>query len=123
MKHEDDAFDVEKLRLRPEDAKDFTGKVTPRPARRRTDFTIIPRAWSDRLDAARHTSTFKIALRLLHQHWKNGGQPIKLTNVALTNAGVSRRQKWRGLPELKQLGLIKIERRRRKSPLVTLLKI
>jgi hypothetical protein len=124
MKNKNDPFDLEKFRLSPEDMKAYAGKAAPRSARRPASrqFTIVPRAWSDRLEAARYASTYKLALHLLHQDWKNGGRRITLANAVLTNAGVSRGQKWRALRELERLKLIEIERRRRKSPLVTLLK-
>jgi hypothetical protein len=123
----EDEFDVEKLRLRPEDIAAYVGKAgaaAPR-ARRQDQFTIVPMTWVNQLKGvrARHVSAFKLALHLLHQHWKNGGQTIALTNVvSLKNAGVSRGQKWRALGELERLKLITVERRRRKSPRVTLLK-
>jgi len=119
----DDPFDLEKFRLHPEDVKAYAGKTTASHGRRRQhQFTIIPHNWSDQLKTARYISTFKIAHHLLYQHWKAGGRPITLTNVALTGAGVSRRSKWHALNELERLKLIKVERRPRKSPLVTLLK-
>jgi len=119
----DDPFDLEKFRLRPEDLKGYVGKAAAAPHARRQDrFIIVPVPWADRLAAARHASTLKLALHLLHQHWKNGGQPVPLTNVSLTSAGVGRRSKWRGLNELERLKLIEVNRRPRKSPLVTLVK-
>jgi len=119
----DDLFDLEKFRLGPEDLKAYVGKAAATArARRRDRFIIVPGTWADRLAAARHASTLKLALHLLHQHWKNGGQPVPLSNVSLTSAGIGRRSKWRALGELERLKLIEIERRRRKSPLITPLK-
>jgi hypothetical protein len=74
----EDEFDVEKLRLRPEDIAAYVGKAgaaAPR-ARRQDQFTIVPMTWVNQLKGvrARHVSAFKLALHLLHQHWKNGGQ-------------------------------------------------
>jgi len=121
MAKDDDPFDLEKFRLSPEDMKTYASKAAaPRVARRQ--FTIIPHSWSNQLKAARYISTFKIAHHLLYQHWKNGGRPVSLTNVSATSAGVSRRSKWRALGELERLKLIDVEKRPRKSPLVTLLK-
>jgi hypothetical protein len=124
MKAEDDPFDLEKFRLRPEDLQGYAGTAAaPRArGRRRDQFTIVPKSWSDQLKAARYISTFKVAHHLLYQHWKTGGRAIALTNVALAGASVPRRSKWRALNELERLKLIKVERRPRKSPLVTLLK-
>ena len=125
MKNEDDPFDLEKLRLNPEDVNAYADKARAAPSARRPSvrqFTMVPRAWSDRLTAARRVSTFKVALHLLCQHWKNGGRPVLLANVALANAGVTRREKWHALHELERLKLVEIERRPRKSPRITLLK-
>ena len=119
----DDPFDLEKFRLRPEDLKGYVGKAAAAPHARRQDrFIIVPVPWADRLAAARHASTLKLALHLLHENWKTGGRPVPLTNLLAVNLGVSRRSKWRGLNELERLKLVEVKRRPRKSPLVTLLK-
>jgi hypothetical protein len=120
----EDDFDLEKLRLRPEDIAAYAGKAGTAAARaRRQDrFVIVPATWADRLAAAHKASTFKLALYLLYRHWKNDGRRITLANVSLAGTGVSRHQKWRALNELERLKLIAVERRTRKSPHVTLLK-
>ena len=46
--------------------------------------------------------------------------PVKLANRGLGLDGVSRFAKWRSLAELELLDLVTVERRPRKSPLVTL---
>jgi hypothetical protein len=74
--------------------------------------------WVDRLKEARRINTYRLALFLLHRHWKTNGNTIALSNVAIAEAGVSSREKWRALIELERPGLIVIERRRRKSPLI-----
>lgn len=89
--------------------------------RRHQQFVKFPLVWADRLRTVRYTSSYRVALHLLYRHWKSGGCPIQLSNVALVEAGVSRDQKWRALRELELLGLIRIERRRRRSPLINLL--
>ena len=87
--------------------------------RRKKHFVILPMEWIDRLEHARHVSTFKVAHELLYRRWKTGQQSVLLPNTGL--AGVSRWGKWRALLELERLGLIAIERRRRKSPKITIL--
>ena len=49
------------------------------------------------------------------------GRPVRLSNVALVEAGVSHNSKWRALQELEQADLIRVEGQRRKSPVVTVL--
>jgi hypothetical protein len=83
-------------------------------------FVIVPLAWVNRLVSARHIATYRVALHLLYLHWKSGGKPFTLSNKAVK--GVSRWRKWEALGELEALGLIRIERRRRRSPLITVAK-
>jgi hypothetical protein len=97
------------------------GPVPAKAKQRHQQFVKFPRAWVDRLQTASYTSTYRVALHLLFDHWKSDGCPIRLSNVALAEVGVSRDQKWRALRELECLGLIRIERRRRRSPVITLL--
>jgi hypothetical protein len=122
MAKDDDPFDLEKFRLSPEDVETYASKAAPARRRSGRQFTIVPHTWSDRLKAARHIGTYKLAVHLLFLDWKGGGRPITLANAALAKAGVDRRQKWHALTELEHLKLVKIRRRSKKSPLVTLLK-
>ena len=88
--------------------------------RRRQQFIRVPWSWFERLRTGRGC-TYRVALYLLYQHWKNGGRPVRLSNVALAEAGVSRNSKWRALQELEEADLIRVEGQRRKSPVVTVL--
>src|SRR5262249_5342809 len=95
--------------------------VSRKIQKRRQLFIKFPCIWADRLIKARHTSTYRVALHLLYQHWKQGGGPIKLGNRMLTMEGVGRSRKWEALVELEELGLATVERRGRKAPLVTII--
>jgi hypothetical protein len=53
--------------------------------------------------------------------WAEGVQTIPLANRTLVDMGVSRYTKYRALLSLEQAGLIRVEHRQRRSPLVTLL--
>jgi hypothetical protein len=88
--------------------------------RRRQKFIMVPWSWFERLKPSRRGSTYRLAMLLQHLHWRNGRQPIKLSNVALAEVGIDRRSKWNAIRELEQLGLIRVERQRRKSPVITL---
>jgi len=61
-------------------------------------------------------------VRVLHLDWENKGQPFKLPNGLLKIDGVSPQSKRRALRELARLGLISVEWRPRKSPIVLRLK-
>jgi hypothetical protein len=97
----------------------------PEPARRidssidkkrRKRFVIFPQLWIERLERAHHIATYRVALRVLQRHGQCGGRPFPLPNNI---EGVGRWAKSVALSELEQLGLIRLERRNRKSPLVT----
>ena len=114
------AFSIDKVKLKRGNLKVVQSRAAmDAQQRRKTQFVKVPMEWIDRLDRARHTSTFKVAFELLHRRWKGGDKPVLLPNAGL--AGVSRIEEWRALAELELLGLIAIERRRRKAPLITIL--
>jgi hypothetical protein len=116
-------FDLEKAmasKRRPQIAETPIKSMVIESIRRRqkTRFVKVPLLWMERLAHARQARTFKVALQLLYRHWKaGGGKPVVLPNAGLI--GVRRGTKWRGLVELEKLGLIAIQRRSRKSPLIT----
>ena len=89
--------------------------------RHKDQFVKVPMAWVRQLQKASGTSTYRLALYLLFCHWKNGGRANTVSNVAVAEYGISRRQKWRALTELEHLGLIHLERRGGQSPMVTVL--
>ena len=88
--------------------------------RRRRHFISVPMAWFERLAGA-SGQTYRIALCLLYLDWRARGGPIQLANGLLQVDGVSRYSKWRALDELERRGLIVIERRPRRSPIIKLL--
>jgi hypothetical protein len=85
-------------------------------------FVMLPWTWKERLAGATQVATYKLAIHLLHRAWKNPGKPIKLSNTALTEEGISRGQKSRALRELQGLGLIEVEKRPFRSPIIRLLR-
>jgi hypothetical protein len=128
MTIEDDPFDLEKLRLRPENVRAYTdgagekwATVPLKLQRRRRQFVKVPWTWIERLANTRQAATFKVALYVLHKNWRSGGKPFTLSNSAVE--GVSRWQKWRALDELEHIALITIKRRKRKTPLITAVEI
>ena len=86
---------------------------------RRQPFVMVPWTWIERLAETSSANAYRVALHLLHRHWKNNGQPFLLANGVLAAAGVTRFAKWRALAELERLGLISVERRTRRTPRIT----
>ena len=59
---------------------------------------------------------------LLTVNWLDLHRPVKLTNEALAELGVSKDAKYRALPQLERAGLVKVKRAGHQSPIVTPLK-
>lgn len=94
--------------------------IVPKKIRKRQQgFVMVPWAWVEKLKGATG-QTYRVALCLLHLNWKNKGEPVKLANGMLHIDGVGRHSKWRALNDLEGRGLIIVERRLRRSPLVRL---
>jgi len=87
--------------------------------RRRSHFISVPMVWFERLIGA-SGQTYRIALYLLYLDWRGRGKPIQLANSLLQIDGVSRQSKWRALTDLERRGLITLERRPRRSPMIKL---
>jgi len=115
---EDDTFDPAKLTLTAVQKAQWA--TTPRKiSRRRRYFVQVPWTWRERLDGATG-HTVLLAMDLLYLHWKGDGQPIKLANGMLRIDGISRQSKWRALRDLERRGLVVVECRPNRSPIVRL---
>ena len=82
--------------------------------------TLLPREWELRLLKANRISTYRLAIELLYLHWYGKGKPVTVSGKVAKAAKLSVRSKWNALAELERLGLIDADRRRRRSPRVTL---
>jgi hypothetical protein len=90
---------------------------------RKQQFVKVPLQWA--VDAAKATGTrgAMVWILLLHMAWKTKSTTFPLSNVMLARYGVSREMKRRVLEKLEASGRIKIERRWKRNPIVTLLTI
>jgi hypothetical protein len=96
--------------------------VVPKKIRKRRErFTQVPGIWRERLTKVRYISTYRVALHVLTRHFETRGEPFTLSNGALALENISRWEKPRALSELEEAGLIVIERRKRKTPRITIL--
>jgi hypothetical protein len=80
-------------------------------------FVKVPAIWMATLACIRADgSTYRVALYLLDRAaWS---EHVSLGNRVLKKHGVSRRSKWRAVERLRQSGLVVVERRRGRPPLV-----
>jgi hypothetical protein len=119
MTRKTDPFHLDNLRLSPEMVREHWAVIPKKIQKRREHFVIVPWTWVERLNGAQG-KTYSVAHHLLYLSWKGKGAPIKLPNGMLQIDGISRASKWRALAELEQRGLINIERRRGRSPIIHL---
>jgi hypothetical protein len=110
-----DSLNLEDLRLPPGHEK--WAKVPIKIQKRRRHFTKFPMAWYERLKGA-SGHTCRLAIYLQYLHWKGKGGPITLANGMLRIDGISRYAKWKALDDLERRGLITVERRPRRSPII-----
>jgi hypothetical protein len=90
-------------------------KHIPRSTKR---FVKVPEIWWEGLAKVRAGgSTYRVAGYLLKRVWKRGN-PVKLTNEGLDAIGVGRKGKRLALGELRRAGLVTVEERPKKSPIV-----
>ena len=116
----DDPFSIENLKIEMPPADCTAAEAVKVTKSAKTRFVRLPGGWAHTLCSAKHLSTYKVAIYLLHLNWKSRGKPIRLPNAVLARMGVGRDAKWRALLELETLGLIEVSRRDRKSPEVSL---
>jgi hypothetical protein len=80
-------------------------------------FTKFPNTWRISLAKVRANGcAYRVAFYLLDQRrWR---EHVTLSTVALNKLGVSRKGKRTALQQLRKAGLIEVEERLRKSPIV-----
>ena len=110
-----DLFDLEQLRVDPERV---AKPVKPKKWRRH--YVRVPWQWVERLQKAKRVSTYRARSGVLYEHWRTGGRPIVLSNVFAHAEGLSSRSKSRAIAELEKLGLIQVQRHKRRAPKVVL---
>jgi hypothetical protein len=123
MAADPDQFDIDALQIDPSDPAYVPRGDASKTRKKKWErqYILFPWSWLDRLEAAGRGATWRLALFLVYEHWRNGGRTIKLTNIMAAEVGVSPGAKGRALDDLEQAGLIEVERRPDRSPLVTLL--
>jgi hypothetical protein len=116
---DDDPFDLKRLRIDPAELAPMRKK--PEPKRSQAEFVKFP--YERVLSTAGRIGDAPLAVlvELAHQSFKTHRKQVPLTNVALRSVGINRCAKLRALRQLEEAGLVQVEWRGRRSPLVTLL--
>jgi hypothetical protein len=117
MTNKMDPFDLKNLALPSETVRERRAVVPRKIQKRQRHWVKVPWFWVEGLSGCTN-KTCLLALHILYLNWKCKGGPIKLPNGMLKIGGISRQSKWRGLVELEKVGLVTIERRPNRSPIV-----
>jgi len=91
--------------------------------KRESTFAMVPLQWAAKMTAATETPKAMVGVWLLYRAWQKKSLTFDVPNEALAAFGISRNTKSRALRQFEAAGLIKVQRRPRKSPLVTLLRL
>jgi len=90
-------------------------------AKRKDAFVKVPLWWIEQATRATMSPQAFVCIWLLHLAWKARSMTFPLPNGRLTKQGADRRAKRRALANLEAAGLITVERKDGKTPVVTLL--
>jgi hypothetical protein len=118
----DDPFDPENLRLqygtRASQKETRSTVVVPaKLKKRREQFALVPMSLWEKLNDARG-QTLRLIVYLIHMYWQGDYKPVKLANEIMEVNGVCREAKRRALHDLESRGVVIVDQRRRKSPIV-----
>jgi hypothetical protein len=83
-------------------------------------FVKVPLWWVEQATRATRSPRAFVCIWLLHLSWRARSMTFPLPNDKLGKRGVDRRAKRRALEALEAAGLIVVERRHGKTPVVTL---
>ena len=98
-----------------------TVKSDAKPTRRANLFAQVPLDWAAAAAKATKTPRAMVWVLLQHMAWQNDRAAFPLSNAVLVKYGVSREIKRRALAALEAAGLIVVERRHGRAPVVTLI--
>jgi hypothetical protein len=111
-------FNLDEFRL-PKHIQQQAPKPPPGQGRtkRTVKFAKVPLWWAERAAKAGRNVNLMVCVDLVYRAWQAGGKPFIMPN----RGGVRREAKTNALRALEKAGLIAVEWRDRKSPIVTLI--
>jgi DNA-binding MarR family transcriptional regulator len=121
MPNTDDMLDRDALDLTQVMPVQSRPVLSAKQRRQRAHFIKVPLDWAEQATKAISAPKAFVVLWLLYRAWKSGSPTVPLSNRQLEVRGVHRKTKHRALKELEAAGLIKLDRRRGRAPVVTLL--
>lgn len=122
MGSDDTEFSLDNWRITEPLPAPASDPAVAKPRRREREFVMVSREQSERLDKVVNFGTERVFRHLLFLTWRAPGKSVPLGNAALAQKGIERHVKKRACLELEALGLIRVEWRSKKSPIVTVLR-
>jgi hypothetical protein len=119
VRREDEDEDERAFRALRREVSVHPGKVVSK--RTKETFVQVPLWWAEQVCRATRTPKAFVWIWLLHLAWKAKSNSFAVPNGQLSKSGVHRNTKERVLRELEKAGLIKVERKPRQTPIVTLI--
>jgi hypothetical protein len=112
-----DPFDPENLRLSTAQQVARSAVVPAKLKKRREQFALVPMSlWETLNDAS--GQTLRLVVYLIHMYWKDEYKPVKLANGMMAINGICRESKRQVLRDLEARGIVTVDRRVKKSPIV-----
>jgi hypothetical protein len=90
-------------------------------AKQQEAFALVPLEWAAATAKYTGTRSALVWVMLVYMAWEAKSMTFPMGNVMLARYGVDRRMKYRILDLLAAAGRVKVERRYKRSPVVTLL--
>ena len=108
------------------DADEVFAELQHAPPRKRRGksskdpFAMVPLWWIEQAARAAETPRAFVLVWLLHLAWRARSMTFPIPNGALAKRGVSRWVKYEVIDALEEAGLVTVDRRHGKTPIVTL---
>ena len=83
-------------------------------------FVKVPLCWIEKAAKATELPAIMLLIELLRLRWRIQSNTFPLPNGRLAKLGVSRKVKQRMLRQLELTGMISVDRRSRKTPVITI---
>ena len=116
-------FDLELLTINPTDptlVPARTARVRSSDDKARRYFVKVPWTLVQKLDGA-PGQTYRLALQILFSHFRERGASVTLSNRTIERVGIPSQSKRRALRDLERRGLVSVEWRSKRSPVVHVL--
>jgi hypothetical protein len=101
--------------------ENITPAATKQKTKREEAFALVPLARAAEVTKCMRVRGAMVWIVLLYLAWKNKSPTVQLSNEILEHYGINRHMKYRALATLEAGGIITVEWRGKRAPMVTLI--